>query len=243
MNIILTTCKNRREHLAIALESWRACLPGWVPMVVAVDDPAAVDLTARIYLGLPWLAVPATHRGFSRLLAIRAGVMDLEPDVDRVVIFDADVVALLGTLSWLTGDLGGGFRFPSVSPGRAGFDDTGVLLTTAPVLRAAFNLLGDISDWEGYGWEDILLRYACWFVTGGVVSHAPACWAHIPHSDAGRLASYHGTRLADQARVNARRCQRDLERMAAIKGVDLRASTITSDCSCSLPRRPSGGPS
>ena len=61
MNYIITTCKNRSAHLEIALTSWRQLLPGWSPIVVAIDDPKAAELTRSIYSELP----PCTHRALA----------------------------------------------------------------------------------------------------------------------------------------------------------------------------------
>jgi hypothetical protein len=237
MSFILTTCKNRRQHLIHAAQSWRAMLPGWEPLLIAVDDPEAVELVASAYGNAPWHAVQITQVGFSRLGAIRAGVDYLNsrggvPEGERVAILDADVVALFGSLDWLSSPLDGGFLVAGHrADGSDHIDDMGQLLTTAGVLRDAFDLIGSAPDWTGYGWEDILIRAACWFVTGGKVLRKPALWAHIPHGEAERVAgSLPGSTLREQSIANASRFRRDLDRMAATCGIsDWRQTTLVAD--------------
>jgi hypothetical protein len=232
MSIILTTCKNRREHLRHAAQSWRAFLPGWEPLLVSVDDPEAIEVLADAYADQSWGCVQTSQVG-----ALAVGVRHLfergsiAPG-ERVAILDADVVALFGSLEWLNSPLDGGFMVAGHrADGSDHLDDMGQLLTTAEVLREAFDLIGEANDWTGYGWEDILIRCACWFVTGGKVRRKPVMWAHIPHGEKERLAgSEPGSTLRRQAVENSRRFLRDLERMAKASGIeDWHATSLVKD--------------
>lgn len=237
MSFILTTCKNRRQHLTHAAQSWRAFLPGWEPVLVAVDDPEAIEVLSTAYGNVPWSAVQITQVGFSRLGALAAGLRYLGErggiaEGERVAILDADVVALFGSLEWLNAPLDGSFQLAGHRPdGSDHIDDMGQLLAPFGVLREAFDLIGDPSDWNGYGWEDILIRAACWFVTGGKVLRRSAMWAHIPHGEAERLAgSPEGSTLREQSIANSRRFRRDLDRMAAACGIpDWRSTSLVAD--------------
>lgn len=233
MNILLTTCKNRRQHLEPALRSWRYMLPGWVPLLVAVDDPEAVEILEAIYPEQPHLVVRASQRGFSRLLAIAEGVRALPPEAETVALFDADLVALVHTVDWLRGDYSQSFKYCGPAPGaRYNRDDYGVLVSSANVLRRAFEVLGDVSDWGGYGWEDCLIRCACWTVCNqGGQSSEPAAWAHIPHGDSLRInTSADCESLAAQAGRNYRRLIRGLEHLSEVIGTPWRSTTIWEDC-------------
>ena len=229
MNVILTTCKGRSKYLEPALKSWRFMLPGWTPALVAVDDPKAVALLATTYFGEPSLLTELSQPGFSRLLALKAAVEAFPSEVERVILFDADVIALLHTGKWLSDLPPRSFRIVANGPCR---DDFGVLLTTAEVLREAFAVLGDVSDWTGYGWEDNLLRAACWAVTGGRVETRPAAWAHIPNPNDIRLENS-ATResVAAQAGANYLRLQRDVRRLAERMGrADWSGTSLYHDC-------------
>ena len=233
MNILLTTCKNRRDHLRSALVSWRYLLPAWVPLVVAVDDPDAVVLLNEVYAELPHLWASESQRGFSRLLAIAAGVRALPPEAETVALFDADLVALVHTGDWLAGDYSRSFKFCGPAAGaRYNRDDYGVLVSSASVLRKAFEVLGDVSDWGGYGWEDCLIRCACWTVCNqGGASSAPAAWAHIPHSDLLRInTSAECESLAHQAGRNYRRLMVGLDHLSEVIGTPWRETSIWEDC-------------
>ena len=232
MNVIISTCKGRSEHLRDALPSWRDCLPGWLPLVVAVDDPAAASLVREVCRGREFGLVEISQVGFSRLGAIAAAVERLPFDAQSVVIFDADLVALLHTESWLAGDWSNAFQIVGPAPnGSFCRDDFGVIVSSAKVFRAAFELLGDISDWTGYGWEDVLLRAACWYVTNGAVKKSPARWAHIPHSDEmRRQASSGGESIRAQALANYRRLRVGLEHLSEVSGVRWEATTLWEDC-------------
>jgi len=193
VNVILTTCKNRRQHLGPALASWRQFLAGWVPLLVAVDDPEAVALLSKAYFGQPWHAeLLEQPEGFSKLQAQAAGVRALPDNAETVAMLDADVIALLGvTNACLSEDLQGGFLIANHRDDGSDFcDDMGQLVAPANVLRDAFQLLGDVSAWWGYGWDDVLIRCACWLVTDGKVRRRPAMWAHMPNTTRERLANF-----------------------------------------------------
>ena len=232
MNVILTTCKGRSEHLRPALQSWLDFMPGWSPVVVAVDDPRAQAITREICARREYALVCMSQNGFSRLGALSAGVDDLPPDTESVAILDADCVMLLHSRHWFIGDWSDAFRI--VEPEANGSfcrDDFGDLLTHANVLRTAYDLLGDISDWVGYGWEDVLLRCACWVVTEGHVKRAPARWAHIPHTDELRRDASPGHEsLRNQASVNYSRLMAALHGLEQYLGRPWRETSILDDC-------------
>ena len=222
MKVIVTTCKNRRQHLAPALASWRQFLPDWVPLLVAVDDPEAVSMLAKTYLGAEWLATECTQPSFSKLQAQAAGVAALPDGAAQVAMLDCDVVALLGmTDHCLSAPLAGGFMIPDHRRDGSDFcDDMGQLVAPAEVLREAFALLGDVTHWWGYGWEDVLLRCACWLVTEGKVRRRPAHWAHIPHTNLERIAAFDADETTvEHARRNRPLILADLERICAPYGI------------------------
>jgi hypothetical protein len=222
MKIILTTCKNRRQHLAPALASWRQFLPDWTPLLVAVDDPGAVSMLAQTYLGAEWLATEISHPAFSKLQAQAAGVAALPEGNHQVAMLDCDVVALLGmTDHCLSEPLAGGFLIADHRDDGSDFcDDMGQLVAPAEVLREAFELLGDVSHWWGYGWEDVLVRCACWLVTEGKVRRRPAHWAHIPHSNRERVAAFDADENpTSQTGRNRHLILADLERICEPYGI------------------------
>jgi hypothetical protein len=208
-------------------------LPDWVPLLVAVDDLEAVEILEAIYPERPHLSVTTSQRGFSRLLAIAEGVRALPLEAATVALFDADLVALIHTSIWLSGDYSRSFKYCGPAPGsRYNRDDYGVLVSSAQVLRNAFELLGDVSGWGGYGWEDCLIRCACWAVCnqGGQISE-PAAWAHIPHDDGLRIrTSADCESLAAQASRNYRRLMVGLDHLSEVIGTPWRATTIWEDC-------------
>lgn len=234
MHCIITTCRNRREHLEQAARSWRFMLPGWLPILCAVDDPEAVALVDRIYGTEAHLSVSTSQRVFSRLAAISAAVEALPVEAENVALFDADVVALLHTRQWLSGDFSSAFQFagPSES-GDFNRDDFGVLVTSASVLRTAFELISEVVPiWDGYGWEDCLIRCACWVVCdSGGGRLRPAAWAHIPHSDELRMATVPTFEsIAAQAGRNYRRLLASLDVLSQYMAVPWRESSMWREC-------------
>jgi hypothetical protein len=215
VNVIVTTCRDRWEHLAAALESWLTRLRGWVPIVVCCDDSVAAELASERLRAARCGLVVQTSQGqyFNRLEAIRVGASCLPsapqaageflqrtvgsehalawPDavpVMRVAILDADTVALGCTARVLE----------SIGPDEIGVstsqlrDDCGLLVCSGYALSAA---LGDIAPglFAGYGWEDIALRMMAWYHGGERAVGLRPCWARIQHPERLRLAHHPGS--------------------------------------------------
>jgi hypothetical protein len=207
VNCIISTCKARSEHLAHGLSSWRAALPDWLPIVATADDPGAVGVVQRLCRGVPHILIEDSFDGWRKLRLLTQAVQSLPPEAERVVFFDADIVAVFGiTDKWLRQDLCGAFIVPVYAPAPIYPHDFGVLLTEASVARQAFSLFEDLlGDWHGYGSEDVLIRVAHFLITGKMIE-APIAWAHIRHDWAARAASYEpGASARDQHRDNMAR--------------------------------------
>lgn len=230
-NCIITTCKNRSKHLRFALESWRTFLPDWLPIVSTADDPEAVAAVRQVYEDRPHVLLEQSFDGWRKLRLLDAAVCALPDGADRVVLFDADIIAVFPTASWLARPLTG-FVVPHFPPSDAYPHDFGVLLTTAPVLRKAFDLIRPrLDDWQGYGSEDMLIRAACWITTQGAIERAPVGWGHIPHGHDIRAVSYApGTDPEAQWRENQARFDRDFPAMCEQAGVGALRSRIFADC-------------
>jgi hypothetical protein len=189
-----------------SLPSWLERIPGWDPIVVCCDDPAATEYASGELMLARRGFVLSIHQGqyFNKLEAVRAGMGLVGQDVDgtgeafdenwplltppfaalnaSVCLLDADIVATRGTgamLNALASDE------VAVCGWGASPDDFGFIACPAGLLWRGMSLL-PVQRFEGYGPEDMALRIAIWSLSKRPFREVPAEWAHRQHDDQSR---------------------------------------------------------
>jgi hypothetical protein len=208
---ILTTCRDRLEHLRESLPSVLQHLPNWTPLVVCCDDPEAADYAMRTCFAAHRGCVLTCEQGqyFNKLEAERFGlqcltkvVTDLEAD-ELVCFWDADVVATVETHEVLDGLSSDDV---AVCGWGAQPDDFGFLVSPLGVLYKAISKIGE-NQFVGYGPEDMAIRIAIWSIVRKPFVQVPAMWAHKQHTDHAR-SQHHPTGIKACSSTNGRQLDR-----------------------------------
>jgi hypothetical protein len=209
-------------HLRESLPSWLERLPGWDPIVVCCDDPAAAEFASGELMLAGRGFCLSIHQGqyFNKLAAERAGMLLVGQDLDstgeafdeswpllaaptddlgsQVCLLDADIVATRGTAAMLDGL---GSDDVAVCGWGSCPDDFGFLVCNAGLLWRGMSLL-PVERFEGYGPEDMAIRIAIWSLIRRPFTEVPAEWAHRQHDDQSRQR-WHPLGIREASRRNA----------------------------------------
>jgi hypothetical protein len=228
---IVTTCRDRLEHLSEALDTWLRWLPKWQPVVVCCDDEPAAQYAGQLLASIGRGIVLAVSQGahFNKLEALRTASTFLEgtqhqartvylseaarlatfQGPGRVALLDADTIATHRTAAAL--DAVEAHQF-AIAGGRL-IHDCGLLVAAEDVFAYAVGQL-EPNEIVGYGHEDIALRVGCWCATEGQMVRLPVgAWSRRNHSDLLRNRFNTHQSIKASARANSLALQAFTHRM------------------------------
>lgn len=206
---IVTTCRDRLDHLRVSLPSWLERCPDWTPIIVCCDDPAAQAYAAgELMLAGRGVVASTKQDGYfdkveaARIgIAFAAGIMLENADYEgppnafnhmgkaswtaMLALLDADTVATERTQPMLNSIPEGG----AAICGYGQRDDLGFLLAPTGQVWQGIQQIpkGAI---RGYGPDDVTLRIAVWSQRKRPFTLLPAYWARISHKDTRRVAHF-----------------------------------------------------